>query len=558
MRFSAAILSGVATAVLAAFPLAWVGGGLHPGSAWAALLLGVMVMVLVCRVTPPSSAPQPRSFLDYFMVVVFCCASARAFFWLIYEDENFWKILSPNNLGDISLHLSLIRWLAVAPHWWPASPILVGDSLRYPLGSDLFNALLLQAGLPVERGLIWCGIVGAILTGVTLWRWGGAIALAALLFNGGFFGVMIFSGGDPDAVAQWKNLFLTLFVTQRGFLFALPAGLLLLAAWREETFAPEKREVLPLSVQALLLGVTPLFSVHAALFFGVAMTGLFLIAPASRERMIRLALVAWPAMALLGWLVVSGGGGPPALSAIGWSPGWMSHGTLSFWFCNFGIALPLALFLCLALIRKNSSLEPLQILEARAFVWPAAFLFATCLLIRFAPWPWDNTKLMLWSWIVIIPYLWSLLIEPNSLPIRLLTLLLLFGSGAASLLIGLDGRHGYELIQRSALDEAAWTIRGVSPGEVIACAPEYNHPVLLLGHPVVCGYEGHLWSHGLDFKERLASLNAMMNGEAGWQEMARKLGVSYIYWSPLERNRWPDSKLPWASESATPSLHLVK
>ena len=106
------------------------------------------------------------------------------------------------------------------------------------------------------------------------------------------------------------------------------------------------------------------------------------------------------------------------------------------------------------------------------------------------------------------------------------------------------------------MDQTEWILRDAAPDAVIAIAPEYNHPVLILGHPVVCGYEGHLWSHGLDYKGRLALLNSLMMGEPGWRDKARSLGVSYLYWSDLEAKRWPASQLPWAKETS-PSLHRV-
>ena len=548
-----ALLCGVASAVIAALPLAWLFGGLHGAVAWSALLMGCLVMVVVFRSVPPYPSRTP-TFWDWVMIAVFAVASARAFFWLIYADGDSWKVLSPNNLGDLSLHLAFIHHLAATTHWWPRSPILIGDPLRYPLGADLFNALLLRAGVSPEIGLLWGGILGASIAGYSLWRWGGALGVAALLFNGGAAGYLFLKGGwgaDPDASTEWKNLFLTLFVTQRGFLFALPAGLLLLAAWREETFRKAGNVILPLPVQAVLLGAIPLFSIHAALFLGVAMTGLTFFAKASRYRMTRLALFSWPVMAFFGWLVTSGAGGPSAVHSLGLALGWMGDGTVGFWLWNFGISLPLTLLLTLVLMRRGGDGE------AKAFVWPAVFVFLLCMIIRFAPWPWDNMKLMLWSWIVIAPYLWSALLRSRPLWIRLPALVLLFGSGAATLLAGLDGRHGYELIKRSSLDRTAWILREVSPDAVIAVAPEYNHPALILGHPVVCGYEGHLWSHGLDYRSRLAALNSIMMGETGWREKAHSLGVSYLYWSDLEAKRWPDSKLPWVGE-ATPSLHSLE
>lgn len=550
MKTPAAILSGVATSVVVAISLAWINAGLHGAVPWCAFLAGILVATIVFRGVPSSSG-SCVSFWDWVMIAVFSCASARAFLWLIYADGDSWKVLSPNNLGDLSIHLAFIHHLAETTRWWPQSPILAGDHLRYPLGADLFNALLERVGMHPEIGLLWCGILGAMLTGYALWRWGGAMALAALLFNGGVAGVVLLRGTDPDNASEWKNLFLTLFVTQRGFLFALPAGLLLLAAWREESFGKSRNIILPLPVQALLLGAIPLFSIHAGLFLGIAMTGLALLAPISRERMVRLALLAWPVMAFFGWLITSGAGGPSAVHSLGWAPGWMEDGTVGFWFWNFGITLPLCVFLSFMLMRRGGNKE------ARAFVWPAAFVFVLCMIIRFAPWPWDNMKLMLWSWLVIIPYLWSAFLCSSPLWLRLSVLVLLFGSGAATLLAGLDGRHGYELIKRSSLDQSAWILRKIDHDAVIAVAPEYNHPVLMLGHPVVCGYEGHLWSHGLDYRSRLIILNSIMMGEPGWSEKARSLGVSYLYWSDLEAKRWPDSKLPWARET-TPSLHPVE
>lgn len=552
MRGVASILGGVCGAVIAAIVGAWIGSGLSTPRSEMALLVGVIVGMVSYRVTPSAAGERssPIGWTGRMMIVMYSGACLRAFLWLIYPDAGEWKVLSPNNLGDMALHLAFIRWLAAAPHWWPASPILAGDPLRYPPGSDLFNALLFKVGIPVETGLIGCALGGAALTGIALWRWGGAVALAALLFNGGLGAILVFQQGwgtDLDALLQWKNLFLTLFVTQRGFLIALPIGLLLLWGWRREFFG-ESRPPLSLPLQALLLASLPLFSVHSALFLGVAMVGIWIVTPRSRLVLGRLALVSWPFMALSGWLVTSGAGGPSAVGSLGIAPGWTSDGSLWFWLLNFGISLPLSLLLCLLLFRRHGSPE------ARAFVWPASLIFVICMVVRFAPWPWDNTKLMIWSWIVVAPYLWSELIGRYPMSVRAPAALLLFGSGAMALLSGLDGRHGYTLVKRDDLDQASSLLLPVPPGTVIACAPDYNQPVLLLGHPVVCGYEGHLWSHGLDYKGRWEILNTIMNGEPGWQERAQSLGIGFIYWGAPERTRWPSSKLPWAKEQGT-SLH---
>jgi len=157
------------------------------------------------------------------------------------------------------------------------------------------------------------------------------------------------------------------------------------------------------------------------------------------------------------------------VGSLGLAPGWTSDGTLRFWLLNFGISLPLGIFFCGWLFRCGASAE------ARAFVWPAAVLFATCMVIRFAPWPWDNTKLMLWSWLVIAPYLWEGLIAKRPLLFKLAAAILLFGSGALTLAAGLDGRHGYDLVRKGDLEQAASLLREVPPEAVIACAPSMTN-----------------------------------------------------------------------------------
>ena len=152
-------------------------------------------------------------------------------------------------------------------------------------------------------------------------------------------------------------------------------------------------------------------------------------------------------------------------------------------------------------------------IEARCFVWAASAVFAACCVFIFAPWEWDNMKLMLWSWLVIAPYLWKKMLAPLKLPARAAVCVVLFFSGGVSLIGGLDTRHGYAIAQRSEL--AAWqhAIASIPPDVRFASVSDYNHPLILLGRKVACGYEGHLWSHGLDYHKKLELLDKSLNGE---------------------------------------------
>jgi hypothetical protein len=170
-------------------------------------------------------------------------------------------------------------------------------------------------------------------------------------------------------------------------------------------------------------------------------------------------------------------------------------------------------------------------------------VFILCFLVAFAPWEWDNTKLLIWAWLVAAPFLWSRVIEPLAPMVRVSLCVALFFSGAISLVAGLDGKHGYELAKRSELASARMALRDVPPGTRIAVEPQFNHPVILLGYPVVCGYDGHLWSHGLRYQDSLGKLRSVLRRESDWLDTAAELGAEWIYF------RGPTPVLQRANES---------
>ena len=510
----------VASAVVCGVILGFLLGGLTQSTAWISLASGMVIGAMAFASTSKRKTPSLTPW-DWLMFAVFAIASLRAFLWLIYRVGDEVRILSPYNLGDISLHIQFIRYLASGVSFWPESPILSGTPMVYPLGADLWNSLLLLIGVPLEQGLIWAGLAGAMVTAWALWRWGGAFAIAALLFNGGLAGFAIFQTGqisDFQSEMAWKNIFLTMFVTQRGLLYALPCGLLLLQAWREDFFGEGSK--IPQSVQFLLYASLPLFNAHAFLFLSLTLASIFIFQPSSRRQLIVFVALALIPASIAAYFVT---GYFSASSGLRWLPGWMqgSHGAI-FWIANFGITLPLVVVLAWkGIIQGNAS--------SRSFCIPALGVGVLCGFIAFAPWEWDNTKLMLWSWIACAPFLWELVLKP--LP-RLLSsglCVILFFSGAVSLIGGLDGRHGYELSTRLELATARIALNDVPPGTRIAIDPQFNHPAILLGYPVVCGYEGHLWSHGLKYRDTWDKLALVLKQQPDWRQTAQEIGAKWVY-----------------------------
>jgi len=583
--------------------------------------------------------------------------AVRSFCWLFYLDGSDYKIQSPNNLGDLSLHLTLIKTFANGVPLWPDNPIYLFSRLRYPAGIDLFNALLLLVHVDLITGLVWVGLVASLATFYGFYRWGGSFAIAGFLFNGGIAGFQFFKtwkfldyqGTAADIAKKpiaWKSIPLSMFVTQRGWLYAIPAGIVLLWYWREKFFrqnpvaggvdpdspAPAEDAGAPAAVTArsynkgplpfwVALSVyasMPLFNIHTFMALTVVLIfGLFLEAPSEIKFIVGLArsegssglgrLIShprrWPeifrgapirshatamlAMALIPasffvWLVTDHF---RAASVFQWHPGWAqdspdlaapffrmggtanfgsatTFGSLlqkswngviapffQFWLPNFGLWVPLAMVL-VGLVGwriwktgwRWGDRPPADV----AFVLPAIVIFGIGYFFKTAPWEWDNLKLMVWGYFIILPFLWSDILGRWAFPERAAICIALFGSGFVTLLGGLSAGHpGFGLIERARLDNAGVAMRPLPVEARFAAYPTFNCPVLLQGRKVVAGYPGHLWTEGFDFGEVNNRLTTLMNGAANWREEAQGLGARHIIWSQDEKTNYQSSSRPW-------------
>ena len=256
MKWLSAGLTFVNLSTVCGLLLGMVGNGLRMESAVFSLIAGAAFAVAAYLGTS-DTAPQRRKSASgeagssktmryrqlwlWIMAACFALFALRSFCWLLYIDDSELKIQSPNNLGDLALHITLIKNFANGVALWPDNPIYVFSKLRYPAGMDLFNGLLCLVHVDLTRGLVWTGLMASLATFYGFYRWAGAFGVAGFLFNGGiagfqFFKTLKFLDYQGDKTIAWKSIALSMFVTQRGLLYAIPAGLLLLWHWREKFF----------------------------------------------------------------------------------------------------------------------------------------------------------------------------------------------------------------------------------------------------------------------------------------------------------------------------------
>jgi hypothetical protein len=613
MKWLSAGLTFVNVATVSGLLLGMAAGGLNRAIALLSICLGCILGVFAYRGTiaprarekkvvrtPPAteskrsqrkrkgfasniSQPVERSYKTMWLWLVAACFAifaVRSFCWLLYIDGGQWRIQSPNNLGDLALHITHIRNFASGVALWPENPIYCFSHLRYPAGVDLFNALLFLVGVDVQHGLIWAGLLGSLATFYAFWRWGGVFSIAGFLFNGGVAGFQIVQTRqwkwiDYQGVSSiaWKSIPLSMLVTQRGLLYAIPVGLLLLCQWRERFFTvagvadlgtDEERlqrsrlQPLPFWIECTLYASMPLFHLHTFIALSILLGFWFLIGGAAmRKQLLLLGGCAFlPATFFVSLITDYFQAG----SVLEWKPGWVqSVGDFAkpffeFWWMNFGIALPLALLLvgiCLWQAWKADGTRFIFKLPANlAFLIPASAIFILACLVRTAPWEWDNIKIIIWAYFMALPFLWKDLIVRGSVPVRVGICVALFGSGFVTLMGGLAaGSPGFGFANRAEIDGVGFATRELPAEARFAAYPTYNHPLLLNGRKVVLGYDGHLMSQGFHYAEPLNKLTSLMNGAPDWRKTARDLHARYLFWGSEEKLHYGTSKRPWESTS---------
>jgi hypothetical protein len=607
MRWLSAGLTFVNFSTIFGLLFGIIGHGLGSRSATAAILIGTAAAVAAFLATPTKKTPrrqapppEPEKRLSkramrrakiapppptqtvapasqryrhiwvWIMAACFALFAFRSFCWLFYIDGPKFKIQSPNNLGDLSLHIAYIKTFASGVRLWPENPIYIASNLRYPAGTDLFNAILLCAGVDIIRGLVWAGLLGSLGTCYALYRWSGCFGIAGFVFNGGLAGFQFFKAWQfldyqGDKTIGWKSIPLSMFVTQRGLLYAIPAGLLLLCHWRakfmqssdSQAGTDTRKPIIPFWVELSLYASMPLFHVHTFLALSILLGWWVLVGTSdARRRSFTLIAAAFVPATLVMWVITDHF---HARSILAWSLGWVQRSGdfaapfFRFWIVNFGLTLPLFIGLVGFLgytAWKRRSLADFRISIPLVFVTPAVLLFLFACTVKTAPWEWDNMKLIIWAYLMGLPFAWSELIAKWPWPIRAGVCISLFASGFVTMVGGLAaGKTGFDLADRTEVDGVGAAVRKLPLDARFASYPTYNNPLLLNGRKVVLGYPGHLWTQGFDYGQTEKKLNALMLGTPTWLESARELQTRYLLWGPNEKANYRNSTRPWEKVS---------
>ena len=476
--------------------------------------------------------------------------------------------------GDWAGHLAGSAVFAFRPVslWFENHPLFYGQAYNYPFASSMISGLLMRAGVDRISAMIVPSIVTSLFLLLILYGFyysvlkSGRQACAAvtLFFMSGGLGFiyyiqdiiqtlslknLVFPMREYTFLEEkgifFRNVFPSELLPQRSFLLGLPIGLfLLLVLMRWLSGDPERSSALKYFAAGIPAGLLMIVHTHTYLALVILCSCLTLFNLKCYKKMLCFALGAG---LISSWLYITLHGQSVPSRWFGWAWGWMSNQQMGgvfpfikFWLMNWGLVLPLALW---------------GTLQMRYYRHPMVIggwiLFVLCNIIRFQPWNWDNSKLLTWSYLLllipvvgVLSYLW----RDNRRLVKgiavILTGLLIFSGGLELMRLVQSGHTTNRMWDASKIEMASNLRKILKPDETVLTDDDHlNWVSSLAGGQILMGYRGWLWSYGIDYSEREKEIRLMYSGKPGAEALFSKYHVRYAVLSPSARNNFGANEL---------------
>ncbi|MDQ6712669.1 MAG: hypothetical protein M3Z28_05705 [Candidatus Dormibacteraeota bacterium] len=502
-----------------------------------------------------------------------------------------WLAHYNNTWSDWSFHASYTTAFVYGHNLPPQNPIFAGTPFRYTFGPDFASALLVGGGWSIPAALTWPSWAMTVLalSGLILWArrltgglGAGVIAVTLTLLGGGvgfwyFFGdaarlgllnalthiPRTYDRFAPPVNIQWYNPILSYYLPQRSFVFGaaiVMAVLLLLtplllttpffrwrqtlatmrASWRRWSLNSEGVAML---VAGALAGLLPLFHVHSLVVLGIV-TGCWALLFPRPAWLAFFAVMLVLAVPRLLMAVPGDPGAPPDHQYPRLMAGWMSQLDPPstgydlppwFWLKNTGLFWPLLL---------TALLSPLALRgRVRLLIAPFALVFLVANVIKFQPWNWDNSKVLVFWYMASGVAVGAVLVRLARAHVvgGILAVgiwLSLVASGVLSLMQFLPPqRPAFVWFTTEEVQLAARVREQTSPHAVFVTGEEPNNPIAdLAGRPVLMSYPGWLWSYGINYSQRQEDIGRIYGGGPQLPALLSRYHVDYIVIGPAERS----------------------
>lgn len=509
------------------------------------------------------SISEKRGFVAGLLAVLFTWG---AYFVYIFPRIFFWQ---NNNLfafsngvwGDWGAHLTYASVFAYKPFsLWLMHPAYLGHKFNYPFGADFISGLLMRINIDYVSAFIIPSILTSIFLLIMLYLFYFHflknpkyvfIAITIFLTSGGLgfiwfaqdfiqkpeLNTLLFPPREYTVLEneniKWFNIVVHEFLPQRGILLGIPLMLvfiMLLLHWQNNKFKVSNTKI---ALAGFFSSAMLFFHVHSYIAFAFFCI-LLLIKERNYWRKIFVFGISASIPSLIIFYIFHSGNVSGFLQ---FYPGWLSNAKalntnfFYFWMLNWGFFLPIAVF---SIWKKK--------LYKHFLILGAIIIFIICNLFILQPYDWDNSKLFTWVYLLFsIPVtlflvdLWSKKIQWKIISIVLF--IIIIASGALDLI---RLTHAEELsAQFLSADEIylAESFRKISnPADIVLTSDKHNHWVsTLTGRQILMGYNGWLWSYGINYEKRREEILKMFSGSSEAGDLLKHYNIRYVVIGPSER-----------------------
>ncbi|MBD3362199.1 hypothetical protein GF362_00590 [Candidatus Dojkabacteria bacterium] len=464
--------------------------------------------------------------------------------------------------SDWASHFAYMnRFLYHTPaNWFNTHPLFYGKKFIYPFIPDFISAMLVKFGMDKVTSFILPSLLVSLLLLLIFYKFFKyifkssklAILAITLFFSSGGLGFIWFIN---DLVSNWGNIlqffppeytrmpeehihWVTILpgqlLAQRGLLFGLPILTYIvfqLYKWSKQNFKNIKK------YKITLLGFLSslLLIIHTHSFIVLFMVCLCFLSMRFKQYKswlvygVTVVIFAFPIYLLLYHNQVSG-------SFFKWYPGWIAKtdqiNFLYFWFLNWGLFLPFAIY---SIVKNKLYKNPL--------VTSGLVVFSVSNLILYQPWDWDNTKILNWTYLMFcIPVvielknIWNL----KNKFLQSFVILLIFLFSFSGML------DNFRLLKTNKLKAKAWSYEEVNlaqnfrrisnPTDIVLCSDYHHHWITsLTGRQVLMGYRGWLGSYGVDYHQTYEDIHNIYKGSEISKVLIQKYNIKYIVIGPHEK-----------------------
>lgn len=483
---------------------------------------------------------------------------------MLYRDANGIWAGWINVWGDWAAHVSYASVFAYRPaaDWFISHPLYKGVKFTYPFVADAISGLLMRVGVDIIPAFIVPSILCSLALLCVLYALyytflkssrQAALAVTLNFMSGGlgflwFFkdlaesprwATIFFPPREythmPQFGVKWITLITSQLVPQRAFLLGLPIVLGLLL-WLHRTVTNKKTIDDGVMMTIGLLSSLLLFvHVHAFIAFVFFCAAYAVFYAKQWKSWFVLAASAGMSSALIFSALY---GGEIHEGFFSFMPWWLANKSsldmnwIYFWFLNWGIFLPFALF---ASWRTKFYKQPI--------FTAAVALFVACNVVLFQPFDWDNSKLLCFVYLILcmpVAKYCAQLWRTRKFVIRqyvVIGIVVMCLSGALDLSRMLHTNRVTNMLWSNEELKLAQDFRKISnPTDTILTSDKHNlWASNLTGRQMILGYRGWIWTYGIDYSQREQDIQHMYAGDAYAEELFQKYAVKFIVIGPTER-----------------------